>query len=371
METRTETATSLEIDLKTEENPRTLDDLVRVCNIDLETWEIERWVANKWEMGYKNQEKQAESKPLFQIKVWLKKRLLAIAVRDEISDLLATTKESITTFYGSKKTNASQKNSNFSGLMLEPSIPDLHAGKLAWGKETGDANYDTKIAREVFEQALETLVSRVGGMKFEQILFPVGNDLLNSDNISGTTTAGTPQTTDGRYQKTFQMVRLLMCEAVERLRTMAPVHVVMVPGNHDQLGVWCLGHSLECYFHTYPDVTVDNMPRTRKYYQWGKNMLMFTHGDKGKKTNYPLLMASEEPEMWAATTYREAHCGHLHKTSTEVDEFYGVRTRISPALCPADAWHSEQGYVGQGRGAEAFVWDKEQGLVNMAFFSVN
>jgi len=43
--------------------------------------------------------------------------------------------------------------------LLEINVPDLHLGKLAWGEETGDADYDTEIAQQVFREAVEELLS--------------------------------------------------------------------------------------------------------------------------------------------------------------------------------------------------------------------
>lgn len=349
--TWSESGTDADVTVRTVEQIRTLEDAIRVCQIDLKTWDVDRWVANTWN-------------ELFQVKVWLKKRVLQIATQNEIADLVTAAKTSIA-LIGSRPKSISY---NSSGLLLEPSIPDLHAGKLAWGKETGDANYDTKIARTTFEEALHTVLSRMAHLDVQQVVFPVGNDLLNADNATGTTTAGTPQNTDARYQKTFTTVRYMLTEAIESLRLLAPVHVIVCPGNHDTLSTWTMGHSLECYFHTYPDVTIDNLPRTRKYYEFGKVMLMFTHGDKGKKPDYPLVMATEEPAMWARTEFREVHTGHTHKSA--LDEYHGVKVRVSPALCPPDAWHAENQYVKNGRSAECFAWDKEQGLVGMAFYTV-
>jgi hypothetical protein len=39
-------------------------------------------------------------------------------------------------------------------------------------------------------------------------------------------------------------------------------------------------------------------------------------------------------------------------------------------LCSADAWHSEHGFVGNIRGAEAFVWHKSEGLVCVSHFNL-
>jgi len=352
---------SAELTTLTAEPIRTLEDLIRVCQIDTDTWDIERWIANKWEMGSTDANKQSHVRPLFQIKAWLKKRVQRLAIVGEIDALIAAAKEKLPARPKlAKATNT--------GHMLEIAIPDLHIGKLAWGRETGETNYDSKIAERVFLEALDTLVARTASYRFEQIVFPIGNDLLNADNLQNTTTRGTPQNTDSRYQKSFMLARELMTRAIERLRAIAPVHVLMVPGNHDTLSTWCLGHSLECWFHATPDVSIDNEPRNRKYFQFGQVMLMFTHGDKGKRLNYPLVMATEQPQMFGSTTHREAHTGHLHQM--RVEESHGVKVRISPALCPADAWHAENMFTGNARAAEAFVWSKDEGLVGTAIYTV-
>src|SRR6185437_7298527 len=132
-----------------------------------------------------------------------------------------------------------------------------------------------------------------------------------------------------------------MVRAIEKLRQIAPVKVVIVSGNHDQLSCWHLGDSLECYFHNYTDVEIDNLPRQRKYHQFGNVMVMFTHGHKGKRQDYPLLMATEQPQMFGSTKFRECHTGHNHMT--KLDEQHGVRVRVLPALCAPDDWLATNG----------------------------
>ncbi len=160
----------------------------------------------------------------------------------------------------------------------------------------------------------------------------------------------------------------MMTRTIERLRLVAPVDVVMVSGNHDALSVWHLGDSLECYFDKCPDVRINNDPTARKYHQFGSVMLMFTHGHQGKAADYPLLMATEQPAMFGSTKFREAHTGHQHKT--KLDEQHGVRVRVLPALCSADDWHAERGFVGNILSAEAYVWNKDEGLVTIAIYSL-
>lgn len=343
---------------------QTLDELIAHCKVDLSVWEVERFIVNKWEVG-SNVNESLVVEPLFQVKAFLKKKKAVVSAKAEIEELKDLAKKNAKPFEPIIRKVVSKTGHR----MLEINIPDVHFGKLAWAIETGGENYDVKITSKTFMAAVTALVFRVSHYTFDEILFVVGNDLLNSDDIEGRTTKGTNVSNDGRYHKTFATVRNLIIMCIEWLRNLAPVKVVMVAGNHDSLSVWHLGDSLECYFHKYEDVTIDNTPRYRKYHRFGNVMLMFTHGDKGKRNDYPLLMATEQPEMFGATKFREAHTGHTHQT--KVEEHHGVRVRVLPALCAPDDWHSENGYVGNLRNAEAYVWDATEGLIGMAIYNAD
>lgn len=52
----------------------TLEQLIEVCKIDTTVWDIDHWVANKWEVGAKDDAGNIVVKPLFQIKAWLKRK---------------------------------------------------------------------------------------------------------------------------------------------------------------------------------------------------------------------------------------------------------------------------------------------------------
>jgi hypothetical protein len=280
-------------------------------------------------------------------------------IRAEIEALKVLAKEEI------KSPSKAVKPRKDTGLMLELAMSDHHFGKLSWPAETNGRPYDVKIAEATFMRAIEQLIERSKGYDYEQVLLVVGNDIFHSNDAEGNTSNGTRLDTEGRFHKTYWTVRKMMCKVIERLTELAPVKVTIALGNHDKLSVWTLGDSLECYFHENPNVTIDNAPVYRKYHEWGKVLLMFTHGDLGKRLDYPLLMATENSEAFGRTQFREVHTGHYHTTRTE--EIHGIRVRILPALCPADAWHHENGYVGSWRTAEAYVWSKEEGLIAQFF----
>jgi predicted phosphodiesterase len=361
------TGDSCEVTKTTHERVRTLADLIRVCDIDVTEWVIERWVCNKWDTAAKLGKDEAERiavTELYQVKVWLKRNRDAVAVRTELADLVADAKKKLP-----KLSRLAPKLKKPTGMMLELNVADLHVGKLAWGKETGGGNYDSKLAEALHDEAVEALLQRTSVYAFDEILIVLGNDLLHIDTRANTTTAGTPQDTDSRYFKLFQATRRMSRRLIERCRTVAKVHVVMVPGNHDKESVWHLGDTLECLYENCPDVTIDNAPRTRKYKEFGKVMLMLTHGDKGKREDYPLTMATEESAMFGRTLYREAHTGHLHQT--KVQEYHGVRVRVLPSLADADSWHAENGYVGNIRAAEAFAWSADGGLLSTHYYTIS
>lgn len=341
----------------------TLDELVTYFEIDLSEWEISKFVANKWEVAAKNAENELAVEPLFQVKAWLQRRVNIVDARKEIEELKELTKK-----HAPKPRPIKRVDKIPQGNLLEIDLFDHHWGKLAWPEETGHKAYDTKIAANIWWSALDTILQRSSNYKFDEIWLPVGNDILNSDDMDSRTTKGTHVNSDTRYQKTFSALRTTVVETIELLREKCNVvRVIMVSGNHDYLSVWHLGDSLEAYFHNYTDVDIDNSPRYYKYKQYGSVMVMYTHGDKGKRTDYPLLMATEQPEMFGSTKYHEIHVGHKH--FSKLDEFHGVRVRMFASLSPPDAWHAENAFVGNLRTAEGLIWNRDEGLIGTVIYT--
>lgn len=264
------------------------------------------------------------------------------------------------------------RSTNTASRMLELDIFDLHIGKLSWDKETGE-DYDIDIAVKRYNKAVSEIVNSIDMTQVEKILLPIGNDMLNIDNKQGTTTMGTPQSTDSRFGKMFRTAKRLMISTIDKLSALAPVDVIIVPGNHDEQTMFTLGEVLDAWYNNNKEVNVFNSPKLRKYYKYGKNMIMFTHGDKEKHQELGMIAATEEPNMWAETLFREVHVGHLHKSKvisyTNVDEFQGFKVRILPSLSGTDAWHYSKGYMA-AKAATGFLWDKEKGLVSNHYFNI-
>lgn len=254
-----------------------------------------------------------------------------------------------------------------SGLMLEVPIVDLHVAKLAWSPETGE-DYDSKIAYKRFMAVIHDVVERSKKYKFEKIVFPIGNDFLNYDTVKGETTRGTQQDYDSRWAKMYVTGKQMLIEAIELLSQIAPITVFHIPGNHDFATSFYLIDTLYSWFRNDENVTVDASPKSRKYVEFGKCLIGFTHGDKEKKRIFGNMQV-EVPEAWGRTLYREWHLGHMH--SEQVKEEHGIKVRNLSSVVGTDAWHFESGFVGAIAVSQSFVWDKERGLREIWYSAVS
>jgi len=212
----------------------------------------------------------------------------------------------------------------------------------------------------------------VHGQKISKILIPLGNDFYNVDNKFNTTTAGTPQQEDTRWQKTFKAARELAVEVIDGLSSIAPVDVLIIVGNHDEERTFFLGDSLESFYHRNQNVNINNSPMKRKYYSFGKVLIGFTHGYWEKPEKLPFLMPTEQPERWAETIHREWHLGDKHHKKDllyRTEDTNGVTIRYLRALSATDTWHFDKGYIGAPRGAEGFLWHPVEGLIAQYHFT--
>lgn len=237
-------------------------------------------------------------------------------------------------------------------ILYEISLPDIHYGKIT------DEPEDT--IEKHYIRAIMDLHRKADGLNIDRFLLPVGNDGLNSEGMSRATTKGTPQQDNKRWRETFRGYWHLVTKAIDYLTQFAPVDVIVVQGNHDFERMFYAGEVLAALYKNNKNVTVDNSLDARKYYEYGVNMIMFTHGDKEKTQELPLLIATEQPEMWSRAKVREIHCGHKHKEM--LNEYMGTKVRFIPSICGNDLWHKTQGYVGTLRCGQAYIWNKTRGL---------
>jgi hypothetical protein len=181
-------------------------------------------------------------------------------------------------------------------VAYEISLPDIHYGKLH------DLNLEQ--VEQQYMTVVQELVSKAAGLEIERFILPVGNDGMNSEGMRRTTTKGTPQEESAGWKDTFRGYWRLMTRAVNYLKEKAPVDIIVVSGNHDYERMFYAGDVLAGWYRNDANVTVDNGYSSRKYYEYGKNMIMFTRCDDfflripalvhalivGRQAGYPVFL---------------------------------------------------------------------------------
>lgn len=334
-----------------------LEALIEAAKIDLETWEVDRWVANKWEVAsWATGEKEVSD--LWQVKAWLKRHLASEKSLASLFSDIAAKRIKAPVFKAAKPKG---------DCLYEISIPDLHLGKLAWPPETGHAAWDSELAANAFRNAIVSLESKVDKSRIGEVLLPIGNDFFNVDNHQSQTTAGTPQDEDGRWQKSFTTGCALLTDVIADLAKRYRVKAIIVPGNHDYERSFYLGEYLAAWFRNHDGVSIDNSPVPRKYHRHGDTLIGFTHGNKIKPIQLLQLAPMEQRDYWAKIKYVEWHLGHLHHESAR--EECGTILRRLPSLTAPDEYHSSNGYVGNQRAAQGFLYAPE-GLEQITYHRI-
>ena len=353
------------------------EDIISEFKIDLNEWRIEKYRIRtsegyrkdrsvQWEVsngvvisGEVNDTGKMLVVPLYHLEVRLVRRTEEIRARSFVDGFISDAKKHAPTYPAIKYKKQTR------GLWCEVDMPDIHVGKETWAEESGE-EYNLKLARDAVHQTLDRLLNCASRYPVERILMPMGNDFFNVDNKFNTTTHGTPQQEDTRWNRTFREGRKLAVEMIDKCASIAPVYVVMVAGNHDEERTFYMGEVLNAWYMRSKNVIVENSAKKRKYVHWGNNLIGFTHGYFEKIAKLPSIMPIEEPLLWAASKHREWHLGDKHHKKDlqqRTEDVDGVTVRILRSLSATDTWHFDKGYIGTPRAAEAFLWDKSDGLV--------
>lgn len=236
-----------------------------------------------------------------------------------------------------------------SPVALEISLPDIHYGK---GNE--------QELRNLYKNTVRDLLRKASSLNIERIVLPIGNDGMNSEGARYSTFKGTQVFDAIEYHQSFVGYTTLIIETINFLSLIAPVDVICIWGNHDEERMFYAGEVIGAYFHNNKNVSVNNKFLARKYYSYGNNMIMFTHGEKESPKDLAMNMPVEQPHLFAKSKFREVHCGHFHKEMV-LDEFKTIKVRFIPSICTSDTWHQKMGYKAF-RCAQAYIWGRNTGF---------
>lgn len=327
--------------------------LLKVHNYDPRLWQIVTARNSIWNA----QRKGGDIIKMYASKITVKPRTNSISLQELEEHFQKLSKE----YAPAKKYRISFDELKVTNKILEIPVVDLHFGKKAYTFEVGE-DIDTDIIEKRFLGVINDIIDRVKTQNFEKIIFPIGNDFFNSDTIENTTTRGTRQDNDLRWQEMFLKGVELLIKAIDKLSLLAPVEVFYVAGNHDKMASYYATHYLNAWYRNDDRVLVSIDPQIRKYIEYGNCLIGFSHGnEEGKRIGG--LMQVEASSAWGRTKFREWHLGHLHHETSKEDN--GVIIRGLSTIAGTDAWHYESGYVGAVKKQQAFIWDKDKGLTDI------
>jgi hypothetical protein len=249
-----------------------------------------------------------------------------------------------------------------SDLLTVYPIGDPHIGMYAWGEETGE-DWDLTIAEQTHCEAMAGLVGAAPATE-QAIVLNLG-DLLHYDSMAAVTPrSGHFLDADGRYAKMVAVAVKVMRQCIESaLEKHKRVHVINLPGNHDETGALWMSIALGNVYEREPRVTIERSPSLFAYYRWGKVLLGAHHGHACKLEKLAGVMACDRAQEWGETTHRHWLIGHIHHESKR--EFSGVTVESFNTLAAKDAYAANGGWR-SGRSMQALVFHKEHGEVARA-----
>ncbi|MGJ0846620.1 hypothetical protein ACR77J_08020 [Tissierella praeacuta] len=245
------------------------------------------------------------------------------------------------------------------GKTVEINFCDVHIGKFI-NELVSNGLYDTDLAIQRYSDAIDDAIAKISIFDIRKIIFIVGQDYMNVDNLSGTTTKGTRQDMNDFYETIYKKAYSCLIETVEKLRKVAPVDVIYVKGNHDKQTTFSMVCGLEEMYKAMniKDVNVDSGLKQRKYVTFGDVLIGYGHGEEERNRIFD-CMQDDQRHNWHKTR-KYFHLSHKHRESKQ--EKAGVIYQWLGALSENCNWTWSCGFVGSEKKGHVFVYDDEYGL---------
>lgn len=329
----------------TEEDGKDPARILTLLGYDSDLWQIVNLKITLW-TGQRGQAIGGGAEPLSAVRAQLKPRMIG---KTPAGDLMAAIGRRLSIEVPPLPTGRRPRKTK-SGAVAELPQADWHLDSDANGVE-----YDAQASLSAAHAEMLERTAKAGPLA--GILLPVLGDIYHYDTMARTTTGGTPM---GTARGPHDMIDLgvdLMAALIRAAAEIAPVEVIHVPGNHDQLLAYTLLVAMAQRYSRHKHVTFDLEARPRKWRLVGVNLVAWMHGElpKSRAANWLPVEAAEE---WGRKQYAEIHAGHLH--SRVMTEAGGVIVQHLPSPAPLDEWHHKNAYVGASRGMMAFLWEPER-----------
>ena len=335
-----------------EDDSKDVNYLLKSHGYDIKAWELVSARNNIWNVYSKQDGVQV----LYSSKIVVKPRVDYCWNEKDILKIFNNIKTNC-----KNEVNIISKQHTLNGNLLVVPIADLHYGLFSDKYSTGN-DYNIKIAEELFYTVINNIIDRVKNKKFEKVLFIVGNDFINADNINGTTTKCTPQDNDGLWFNTVNKATQMIINGIDMLNSIAPVDVVYVLSNHDLHTMFGIMQTIKAWYRNNKNIKIDDSPMPRKYYKFGKNILGLSHDIKVKDA-LPLI-TSEAKDMWSDCTHMIWMLAHLHQAMIYEKQGYLEIMRL-PTVSGWSRWSNNMGYFQSEKKNQSFIMDEYMGITDV------
>jgi hypothetical protein len=254
------------------------------------------------------------------------------------------------------------------GLILP--VTDFHYGKFGSDLSHTLYPYNRYVAVNMLNKKLNEILENV--MRFgrpERIFLPFGSDWYHIDNFANSTTRGTVQDCDGTFDEIFMFGTRLKLELVEALKSIAPVTLINMQGNHDTIATMALYNVLWEKYKDDPLVRIKDPQSPGAHdrmqsVQYGETAIVTHHGDKiqamGIRTQSELFANLANSPSVASFKQVLFLTGDRHHDKTEVRA--NVRWEQAPSLAGSDRYHSGEGYGSTQKCLNAYLLDPQKGM---------
>lgn len=255
-------------------------------------------------------------------------------------------------------------------------VSDWHYGKLCYNSK-GQVVYNRKIAIKTLHEANRNMMAKVAAFGApEKWVIPIGTDNMHVDGINHTTTSGTPQArqTEGDWEIDIKNYVDVVMQMIDAYAQVAPVELIVLPGNHDYQTSRMLGVLLEVTYSKSTRVKVIHRPAApRIYTQHGSNVLVFAHGEdaslaKWDREIFKLFLAEAKEQGVSLDKSKNIYFYHGHVHTFEMKDLGGIQRISLPSLSGEDSWHKKNLYVGNRQQALIDCLNPDSGRV-ATFFS--
>lgn len=250
----------------------------------------------------------------------------------------------------------------YSDLLAVYPMYDLHAGLLAWGRETRGPDFDLDLFRSDLIYSVSRLSERAP--KAGHALVIIGGDAIHVNDGNNETPSNKHKLdADGRFEKIIDVAIQAISRTIEILAEKhARVSVVVLRGNHDEVAHLFLKMGLKQRYRNCDRIQFPFIHGADKseifWMQHGENLISAHHGDKAKPEKLAMIVA-DQCGFWSETRNRVILTGHLHHLRTL--DMPGVTHYTMRAFAPADAYGANYGGI---RGLQVMTFDPKYGLIS-------